>query len=250
MCENHPEELAQLLPYVDILFGFVEEYKTLESRVDLPKLAETHTQHPDPSLLINLPRILDEVHLPNKKSSPKKSTSSGEKSGLSNGSNGSPMEEDSGIHEGNDSSLSDRSSRLTELSPNHSNDPTESNNSSEEIRLHHSKEIFENNETLVDEQANCTLQANFGKVIILTQGPYPLLYVSSDGVVKRRTIEPLKSSEIVDTTGAGDSFVGGFLAALCMEKDLESCVEGGVTAARHILQQKGCTLPSYPANFF
>jgi len=90
---------------------------------------------------------------------------------------------------------------------------------------------------------------NFGKVVILTQGPHPLLYVSGDGLVRERSIEPLSPREIVDTTGAGDSFVGGFLAALCKGKTLDNCIEGGVIAARHILKQKGCTLPTYPSNY-
>ena len=49
--------------------------------------------------------------------------------------------------------------------------------------------------------------------------------------------------QIVDTNGAGDAFVGGFLAALVEGKDQSTCVRCGIWAATKIIQQSGCTFP-------
>jgi len=44
---------------------------------------------------------------------------------------------------------------------------------------------------------------------------------------------------IVDTNGAGDAFLGGFLAGLLQEKPLEVAVKAGLYCARKILQTSG-----------
>lgn len=51
---------------------------------------------------------------------------------------------------------------------------------------------------------------------------------------------------LVDTNGAGDAFVGGFLAKLACGCDLEACVSAGNYAARQIIQVSGCKIPSFP----
>ena len=48
---------------------------------------------------------------------------------------------------------------------------------------------------------------------------------------------------LVDTNGAGDAFVGGFLAQLVLEKPIAECVRAGHYAARTIIQRSGCTFP-------
>uniref|UniRef100_A0A6Q2YK47 Adenosine kinase n=1 Tax=Esox lucius TaxID=8010 RepID=A0A6Q2YK47_ESOLU len=52
--------------------------------------------------------------------------------------------------------------------------------------------------------------------------------------------------DIVDTIGAGDAFVGGFLSELVQDKDLEDCVKAGHYAANVIIRQAGCTFPDKP----
>jgi adenosine kinase len=49
--------------------------------------------------------------------------------------------------------------------------------------------------------------------------------------------------QIVDTNGAGDAFVGGFLAQLSKKKSIEECVKCGNWAATEIIQRSGCTFP-------
>jgi adenosine kinase len=48
---------------------------------------------------------------------------------------------------------------------------------------------------------------------------------------------------LVDTNGAGDAFVGGFLSQLVLEKPIAECVRAGHFAARTIIQRSGCTFP-------
>merc|ERR1712183_97218 len=43
------------------------------------------------------------------------------------------------------------------------------------------------------------------------------------------------------TKGAGDAFVGGFLAQHCQGAELATSVRCGIWAASHIIQQSGCT---------
>jgi sugar/nucleoside kinase (ribokinase family) len=52
-----------------------------------------------------------------------------------------------------------------------------------------------------------------------------------------------KTEKLVDTNGAGDAFVGGFLSELVKGKGLEECVKAGHWASRVIIQRSGCTFP-------
>jgi adenosine kinase len=79
------------------------------------------------------------------------------------------------------------------------------------------------------------------RTVIFTQGSSSTI-VARDGIVTEYAVTPLPKEDLVDTNGAGDAFVGGFLAALLAEKDIEECVEAGHWAARFIIQQSGCTL--------
>ena len=55
-------------------------------------------------------------------------------------------------------------------------------------------------------------------------------------------MELLPKDQLVDTNGAGDAFVGGFLAQLVLGKDVAKAVDAGHYAARHIIQVSGTTL--------
>jgi len=80
------------------------------------------------------------------------------------------------------------------------------------------------------------------RMVVITQGSDPVVVVN-EGVVTEYPVTPLKAEEIVDTNGAGDAFVGGFLAQYVLKKPLSTCVECGVWAATHIIKRSGCTLP-------
>ena len=51
---------------------------------------------------------------------------------------------------------------------------------------------------------------------------------------------------ITDTNGAGDSFVGGFLAYLALGKSNEESIQAGAYCAFECIQQSGCTFPDKP----
>jgi len=51
--------------------------------------------------------------------------------------------------------------------------------------------------------------------------------------------EALPINEIVDPTGAGDAFAGGFLAHYAKEKPIEKCIKQGLLRAREVLKKKG-----------
>ena len=57
-------------------------------------------------------------------------------------------------------------------------------------------------------------------------------------------VDALARELLVDTNGAGDAFVGGFLSQLVQAKDLSECVRAGHYSARVIIQRSGCTMPA------
>jgi adenosine kinase len=57
-------------------------------------------------------------------------------------------------------------------------------------------------------------------------------------------VPKVPSDKIVDTNGAGDAFVGAFLAQYIKNEPLEHCVRSGIWLAGIVIQQNGCTLPN------
>jgi len=80
------------------------------------------------------------------------------------------------------------------------------------------------------------------RVVVFTQGSHPVV-IAIQGKVETIAVPYLDPKLIIDTNGAGDAFVGGYLSQLVHHKDLKKCVEAGCYAAQTILQQSGCTLP-------
>lgn len=88
---------------------------------------------------------------------------------------------------------------------------------------------------------------NRNRVTIITQGKDPVL-LAQNGKITEIPVDKLSDDEIVDTNGAGDAFVGGFLAQFVQEKPLETCIRCGNWAARQIIKESGCSF-SGEANF-
>jgi len=76
------------------------------------------------------------------------------------------------------------------------------------------------------------------RTVIFTYGPDPV-HIYSEGKLHKFEVPRIEKSAIVDTNGAGDAFLGGFLAGLLQDKSLEVCSKAGLYAARHILQVSG-----------
>ncbi|RXI01258.1 hypothetical protein DVH24_001492 [Malus domestica] len=83
------------------------------------------------------------------------------------------------------------------------------------------------------------------RIAVITQGADPVV-VAEDGKVKAFPVEKLPKEKLVDTNGAGDAFVGGFLSHLVQEKAIEDCVKAGNYAANVVIQRSGCTYPEKP----
>ena len=83
--------------------------------------------------------------------------------------------------------------------------------------------------------------SNRPRVVVLTQGHDPVLLFEGDNIREFPIVE-LKESEIVDTNGAGDAFVGGFLSQLIQGKEYDNCIRCGVAAAKAIIGRNGCSV--------
>jgi adenosine kinase len=79
------------------------------------------------------------------------------------------------------------------------------------------------------------------RTVVFTQGSKSTI-VACNGVVTEYAVDPLAADKLVDTNGAGDAFVGGFLSQLMKDADMEACVKAGHWAARYIIQTSGTTL--------
>ncbi|CAI5520488.1 unnamed protein product [Closterium sp. Naga37s-1] len=83
------------------------------------------------------------------------------------------------------------------------------------------------------------------RVVVITQGKDDTV-IATDGKVTTHPVILVKKEDLVDTNGAGDSFVGGFLSQLVQGKDIAECIRAGNYAANVIIQRSGCTFPEKP----
>lgn len=83
------------------------------------------------------------------------------------------------------------------------------------------------------------------RMVIFTQGADPTI-IAFDGEVKEYPVIAVSQEDLVDTNGAGDAFVGGFLAQLIQDKEVAECVRCANYAANLIIQRSGCSLPDKP----
>merc|ERR1712157_124910 len=81
------------------------------------------------------------------------------------------------------------------------------------------------------------------RTVVITQGCDPTI-VAVNGHVKEYPVLVLPKEKLVDTNGAGDSYVGGFLAALSKGLPMDKCCAAGAYAASIIVQHSGCTYPA------
>jgi len=77
--------------------------------------------------------------------------------------------------------------------------------------------------------------------VIITQGA-KVVIVAEGSSVQTFEVPALAKEDIVDLNGAGDSFVGGYLAGQTLGRDEQGCVALGNYGARTIIQVSGCEL--------
>jgi len=89
---------------------------------------------------------------------------------------------------------------------------------------------------------------NRSRTVIFTQGAKNTI-VFADGKVTNHTPVPCPVEEIVDTNGAGDSFVGGFLSRYVQGKSLDECIAAGHYCAYECIRRSGATYPDGAPKF-
>ncbi|KAF0976263.1 hypothetical protein FDP41_004938 [Naegleria fowleri] len=83
------------------------------------------------------------------------------------------------------------------------------------------------------------------RYVIFTQGPEAVC-IGVNGTSHKVPVKKIPKEKIVDTNGAGDSFVGGFLSFLAKGKSIDECVKAGIYTSSTIIQYEGCTYPEKP----
>ena len=88
-----------------------------------------------------------------------------------------------------------------------------------------------------DDFSEC-LQAlsNHVATLVITRGAHGAVAVENDDLIE---IAAAPVERIVDTTGAGDLFAAGFLAARCRGRPLQGCLQSGAVAAAEIISHFG-----------
>jgi len=81
------------------------------------------------------------------------------------------------------------------------------------------------------------------RTVVFTQGSKATI-VYKDGNATHYPVPPVPKEEIVDTNGAGDSFVGGFLSRFIQGKSIEECVAAGHYCAAECIRRSGATYPA------
>ena len=78
--------------------------------------------------------------------------------------------------------------------------------------------------------------------VVITRGKDSVV-VASEGKVELIEVPVIPSELVLDTNGAGDSFVGGFLFELIRGSDVRKCVAAGVYLSQEVIQLSGCSFP-------
>lgn len=83
------------------------------------------------------------------------------------------------------------------------------------------------------------------RTVVITQGCDPTI-VAINGMITEYPILALPKEKLVDTNGAGDAYVGGFLAGLSKGLPVADCCKAGAYSASVIVQHSGCSFPAAP----
>ncbi|CAI2177294.1 16981_t:CDS:2 [Funneliformis geosporum] len=65
------------------------------------------------------------------------------------------------------------------------------------------------------------------RIVVITHGEKSTIVAEQDGGIKEYPIINIDKKDIVDTNGAGDAFVGGFLSQYVQGKPIDECISAG-----------------------
>jgi adenosine kinase len=86
------------------------------------------------------------------------------------------------------------------------------------------------------------------RLVVFTQGVHDTI-VAFDGKIRSFPIMKIAAEKIVDTNGAGDAFVGGFLSQYVQGHSVERAIAAGLYVAHTVIQRTGPSYPSEPHSF-
>ena len=117
-----------------------------------------------------------------------------------------------------------------------------------DLVLHASTLVFMNEmeegyirETLGFEPTEELLRHGSTKAVIVTHGPAGcIVYEEKKGTIVSTAVGATRPDEVVDTTGAGDSFLSGFLYGVVSGYALADCARIGATVSSFIIEAAGC----------
>ncbi|XP_031342079.1 adenosine kinase 2-like isoform X2 [Photinus pyralis] len=89
----------------------------------------------------------------------------------------------------------------------------------------------------------------YGKLVVITNGDECVICAHSGGHIEVLHVPKIDKSKFKDSNGAGDAFAAGFLAGLLLKKEPLTSMKWGCWSAQQIIQQSGCTIPKYTAQF-
>jgi len=82
------------------------------------------------------------------------------------------------------------------------------------------------------------------RIVVITQGPKSTMVCDKDEKITDYPVPRIAPEKIVDTNGAGDAFIGGFIAGLSQGKSLAKSIAAGHYCAGVIIQATGVDLTS------
>jgi len=102
---------------------------------------------------------------------------------------------------------------------------------------------------VISEAIHKSLKPNCKRIVVITCGKDPV-YITRwcnknnqlDFIIKQ-FVPQVNSSDIVDTNGCGDAFVGGFLSKYVQGASLNECAKTGILASGVVLKNVGATFP-------
>ena len=105
---------------------------------------------------------------------------------------------------------------------------------------------FHTMEDLLSNLLNEYSKVGSQKIIVITDGANPVFYYKGNSMGIESdliNVPKVNPDEIIDTTGAGDSFVAGFIHALMDGKSTRECIELGCEISARVIKVIGCNLP-------
>lgn len=109
-------------------------------------------------------------------------------------------------------------------------------------------EFFINNESKSNENVTCPEK----RFLVVTQGPGNVIVVDHNSCTGKMenteySVPKVPKKELVDKSGAGDAFAGGYLAQLVKGNSVKECVNAGIWIASHIIRVNGVVYPKIQA---